>query len=424
MRTWFAHTFRSLGHRNYRLYWMGQGISMAGNWMQGTAQMWLVYRLTESRFLLGLTGFMSQIPMFLFGLLGGATADRYPKKRILYLTQSLSALQSVVLGVLALTGTIQVWHILVLAALLGLLNAFDMPTRQSFVIETVDRSVLGNAIALNSFNVNLSRMVGPAVAGLCIAAWGEGVCFMLNAVSFGAVLVSLAMMDPTHPPQTAAQRGSPLDAIARGLSYVRSRPDISLPLVNLGLVSLVAMPYGVLMPVFARDILHGGAKALGILMSSVGIGAIIGAFLLARRETSKGLRHIVGWSTALFGATLVAFAFSRSLGLSMVVLAGVGFAMVTALAGTNTLLQTLTSDAMRGRVMSLHGMMFIGMAPFGALLAGSGAARFGAPAVVATGGLLCIGGAAFFLRSIPPGRGRPTETGGMNPEEVQVKTGT
>jgi len=424
MRAWLAHTFRSLGHRNYRLYWTGQGISMAGNWMQGTAQMWLVYRLTHSSFLLGLTGFMSQIPMFLLVLLGGATADRYPKKRILYITQSLSALQSVVLAVLTLTGTVEVWHVLALAALLGLINSFDMPTRQSFVIETVDRAVLGNAIALNSFNVNLSRMIGPAVAGICIAAWGEGVCFLLNALSFSAVLVSLACMGPTHPPRTARPRGSPLDAIARGLAYVRSRPAISRPLANLGLVSLVAMPYGVLMPVFARDILHGGPRALGILMSSVGIGAIVGAFALARRETPKGLGRTVGRATAAFGAMLALFSLSRSLPLSMALLALVGFGMVTALAGTNTLLQALTSDDMRGRVMSLHGMMFIGMSPFGALLAGAAAARFGAPVTVEAGGLLCLAGGLWFLRSAEAGRGQSTETGSLNPEEVEVKTGT
>ncbi|MEK7474677.1 MAG: MFS transporter [Candidatus Coatesbacteria bacterium] len=417
MRAWLAHTFRSLSHRNYRLYWVGQGISMTGNWMQGTAQMWLVYRLTHSSLLLGLTGFMSQIPMFLFGLLGGATADRYPKKRILYLTQSLSALQSVVLAALVLTDTVQVWHVLVLAAVLGVLNAFDMPTRQSFVIETVDRRVLGNAIALNSFNVNLSRMIGPAVAGLCIASWGEGVCFLLNALSFAAVLASLARMDPTHPPRAARPRGSPLDAILRGLAYVRSRPAISRPLVNVGLMSLVAFPYAVLMPVFARDILHGGPRALGTLMSSIGIGAVVGAFALARRESPKGLGRIVGLSTALFGSTLVLFALSRSLPLSMALLALMGYGMVSALAGTNTLLQALTSDDMRGRVMSLHGMMFIGVAPFGALLAGAGAARFGAPATVAVGGAICAAAGAWFLRSAPSGRRSPPVPG-VNPEEA------
>jgi len=417
MRTWLAHTFRALGHRNYRLFWVGQGVSMAGNWMQGTAQMWLVYRLTHSSFLLGLTGFCSQLPMFLFGLLGGAAADRFPKKRILYLTQSLSAVQSVVLAILALTGTVQVWHVLVLACLLGILNSFDMPTRQSFLIETIDRSVLGNAIALNSFNVNLSRMIGPAVAGLCIAAWGEGVCFLLNAVSFGAVILALWLMDIAPSRPAARGRPSPLAAIREGLAYVRSRPELSRPLLNLGLVSLVAMPYGVLMPVFARDIQHGGPRALGILMSCVGIGAIVGAFVLARRESPRGLGRIVGRATGLFGIALVLFALSDWFVLSMVILALVGCGMVTALAGTNTLLQTLTSDAMRGRVMSLHGMMFIGMSPFGAFLAGAGAARFGAPAVVAAGGMVCIAGAVYFLRSIRQGHGQPTAPERVNPEE-------
>jgi predicted MFS family arabinose efflux permease len=293
-----------------------------------------------------------------------------------------------------------------------------MPTRQSFLIECVDREVLGNAIALNSFNVNLSRMIGPAVAGLCIAAWGEGVCFLLNALSFGAVILALWLMDtPAHRPAVRVHP-SPLAAIREGLAYVRCQPGISRLLVNLGLVSLLGMPYAVLMPVFAREILHGGPKALGILMSSVGIGAIIGAFILAGRESPKGLGRLVGRATGLFGLALVLFALSDWFMLSMIILALAGFGMVTALAGTNTLLQTLTTDAMRGRVMSLHGIMFMGMSPFGAFLAGAGAARFGAPAVVATGGLVCILGAVSFLRALPTGHGRTTVPGDINPQEL------
>jgi len=414
----FPPVLRALGHRNYWLFWLGQSTSMIGTWMQTTAQMWLVYRLTHSSFLLGLTGFASQIPMFLLGLLGGATADRYPKKRILLLTQSLAACQALVLAGLTLAGVISVWQILVLATMLGTVSAFDMPARQSFLIETVDRGTLGNAIALNSFAVNASRMVGPALAGIMLSLWGEGVCFLLNAVSYLAVIYSLTLIRPNVRHAGGERRSSSLALVRAGLAYVRSRPEINRPLVAIGLVSVVAMPYTVLMPVFAREILHGGPRALGVLMASIGTGAVVGALLLARREHVRGMHRIVGRAMAAFGVFLILFSQSRSFILSAGILALTGFSMVTTLAGTNTLLQSLTSDAMRGRVMSLHGIMFMGMAPFGSLLAGSGAARFGAPAVVATGGAACVVGALIVLRSLPPGvPGARRGLGGIKPEE-------
>jgi MFS family permease len=387
--------------------------------MQTTAQMWLVYRLSHSSFMLGLTGFMSQAPMLLLGLLGGVVADRKPRKGILLLTQSLSALQALVLAALAFAGVIEVWHVLVLAAVLGTINAFDMPARQSFLSETVDRSAIGNAVALNSFSVNASRMVGPALAGVLLSVWGEGVCFLLNALSFLAVIYSLVLIRPPARPKRPAGSRHPFALVREGLAYAASRSEISRPLLATALLSVVGMPYAVLMPVFAREVLHGGPRSLGLLMGAVGLGAVFGALALARRESVRGMFSTVGKAMAGFGVCLFLFSLSRNFALSLGILAFAGFAMITTLAGTNTLLQSLTSEAMLGRVMSLRGVMFIGLTPLGNLAAGAGAQRFGAPAAVTVGGAVCaVAGLYLLLSARPVKPANPRGSGGIGPEEA------
>jgi len=393
-------TFRALKHRNFRLFFGGQLISVTGTWMQSVALSWLVYRLTGSSLLLGTVGFASQIPVFLVAPVGGAVADRYDRQRIVIGTQTASMLLAFLLAWLTLGGRVEVWHILVLATLLGVANAFDIPARQSFLVEMVGKDDLMNAIALNSSMFNGARIVGPAVAGVLVAVIGEGWCFFANGVSYIAVIVGLAMMRVSRRGRTPP-RGSPLAQIVEGFRFVgRTRP-IRVILLLLGLVSLVGMPYTVLMPIFADRILHGGARGLGILMSATGVGALLAALALASRTGVRGLGRFVAYSCGGFGAALVLFAVSRSFWLSTAVLLPVGFCMMLQMASSNTLIQTMVPDALRGRVMSLYSMMFMGMAPFGAFLGGALADRLGAPLTVALGGVACIGGAGWFGLHLP-----------------------
>jgi MFS family permease len=391
---------RALRHRNFRLYISGQLVSLVGTWLQVVAQSWLVYRLTDSPLLLGVTGFVGQAPVFFLAPVGGAVADRVDKRRLLLFTQSASAVLAGVLGALTLAGHVTIGEVLVVAGLLGAVNALDMPTRQSFVVEMVGREDLPNAIALNSTAVNAARVLGPAVAGFVVAAVGEGWCFELNAVSFLAVLLGLALIRTDRRPAGAA-RSSAVADIRDAWHFVTGHAAVAAILVLLGLVSVMGMPYVVLMPIFADKILGGGSRGLGILLGATGVGALAAALVLAAREGSRGLGRWVAVAATGFGLSLIAFSASRSFGLSVATLLLCGFFMMMHMAASNTLLQVLTPDALRGRVMAAYSMAFMGMAPFGALGAGTAADRLGAPLAVAVGGIAVIAGGVYFAIRLP-----------------------
>ena len=395
-----ALAVRALRHRNFQLFFGGQLISLIGTWMQTVAQAWLVYRMTNSAFLLGAVGFASQIPVFIMAPVGGIVADRHDRRRVVISTQTASMILAGILAALTLMGVIQVWEIMVLAAALGVVNAFDIPARQAFLIDMVGREDLMNAIALNSSMFNGARIIGPAVAGILVASIGEGWCFFANAVSYIAVIAGLLLMRIPRPAKLARE-GSPLENIIEGFSFARNTGPIRAILLLLGLVSFVGMPYTVLMPLFADQILHGGARGLGILMGATGVGALLGAASLAARVGVRGLGRLIAMCACGFGLSLVLFAFSRVFWLSTLFLLPVGFFMMVQMASSNTLIQAMVPDQLRGRVMSVYSMMFMGMAPFGALSAGAVAHRLGAPWTVAMGGMACMAGAIWFWTHLP-----------------------
>lgn len=392
-------TFRALRHRNFQLFFAGQFVSLTGTWMQSVAQSWLVYRLTGSVVLLGMIGFASQIPVFFIAPFGGAVADRYNRQKILIFTQSASMITAFVLAILTLTGLIQVWHLFVLAGCFGLANAFDIPTRQAFVPDMVGKEDLLNAIALNSSMFNGARIVGPAIAGILVAAVGEGWCFFGNAVSYIAVITGILLMKIT--PVIRERKGTTFSNIAEGFSFVARTAPIRGLLLLLGLVSLMGMPYAVLMPIFADKILGGGSETLGLLMGASGTGALIAALILASRKEVFGLGRWVAFASGGLGISLILFSFSTNFWLSLLFLIPVGFSMMTQMSSSNTLIQAMVPDELRGRVMSVYSMMFMGMAPLGALLAGSLAGIFGAPYTVALGGAVCILGSLIFFLRLP-----------------------
>lgn len=396
----FAHTFRALRHRNYQFFFVGQLVSLSGTWMQSVAQAWLIYKLTGSAILLGLVGFSGQIPVFLIAPFGGMIADRHNRHRILIATQSIAMILAFVLALLTLTGHIQIWHVFAIAAGLGIVNAFDIPTRQAFVTDMVGKEDLINAIALNSSMFNGARIVGPAIAGVLVASVGEGWCFFINAASYIAVITGLLLMNVRVKPRVA-QNDSMISGIIEGFRYVGSTSPIRALMLLLGLISLMGMPYAVLMPIFADQILNGGASGLGLLMGASGVGALSGALVLAMRRGIKGLGRWVAISSASFGVSIILFSFSRSFWLSALILIPVGFSMMTQMASSNTLVQSLVPDNLRGRVMAVYSMMFMGMAPFGALLAGTLAQHIGAPVTVALGGAVCILGSIGFAIRLP-----------------------
>ena len=390
---------RALRHRNFQLFFSGQLISLIGTWMQSVAQSWLVYRLTGSALLLGSVGFASQIPVFLFAPLGGMTADRVNRRHIVLGTQVAAMLLAFILAVLTLSGKVQVWHVFLLASLLGVVNAFDIPGRQSFLVDMVGKDDLMNAIALNSSMFNGARVIGPAIAGILVAKIGEGWCFFANAASYIAVIVGLLLMKVQS--RRRASNASPFEHMMEGFRFVNHTAPIRALLLLLGVVSLVGMPYVVLMPIFADQILHGGARGLGILMGATGVGALLGALTLAFREGVKGLGRWVAWCSAGFGASLVVFSLSHTFWVSVLLLLPVGYTIMLQMACSNTLIQVMVPDALRGRVMAVYSMMFMGMAPIGALLGGALADRLGAPLTVAIGGLASIGGACWFGLQLP-----------------------
>jgi len=384
--------FRALRHRNFRLFFVGQIISLTGTWMQSLAQSWLVYRLTQSAALLGAVGFTSQIPVLFLSTYAGIVADRHSRRRIVIITQVAMMLQALLMAALTLSGAIQVWHIFALALLLGVCNAFDIPARQSFLVEMVGTEDLMNAIALNSSIFNSARMVGPAVAGILVAAIGEGLCFLLNGLTYLAVIAGLMMMRDTATVRDA-RRGRPLDQLREGIRYTYHNAAIRSLLSLLGLVSLMALPYAVLMPIFAEDILRSGPSGLGGLMTAAGCGALLGALWLARRQHVLGLDRVVVRACAAFGVGLILFALSRDYWLSAACLVPAGFCIMVQMGSTNSLVQAIVADAMRGRVMGLYATVFLGVGPFGSLMAGFVAEHFGAPAAVVLGGISCIIGA-------------------------------
>ncbi|MDD5730794.1 MAG: MFS transporter, partial [Candidatus Omnitrophica bacterium] len=392
---------RALKNRNYRLFFYGQSISLIGTWMQSVAVSWLVYSLTGSAFLLGVVGFASQIPALILAPFSGVLADRFNKHRIIIITQTLAMIQAFALTFLAFTGTIEVWHIVVLSIFLGLVNAFDMPTRQSFVVEMVeDRQDLSNAIALNSLIFNGARLIGPAIAGIIISLAGEKICFLLNAVSYIAVIWALLIMRIKTPQQRQAKKHI-WHELKEGFSYAFGSLPIRYILMLFALINLMGVSFNVLMPVFAKDILHGGPNTLGFLIGSAGFGALLGAIFVASRKETKNLTRLIPLAAALFGAGLSGFSFSRNIFLSYALMGVIGFGMMIQIASSNTLLQTLTSDHLRGRVMSIYTMAFIGMVTLGSLLVGSLAGKIGAPHTLFFGGIFCLAGALFFLDKSP-----------------------
>jgi MFS family permease len=392
---------RALHHRNFRLFFMGQSISLIGTWMQRIALGWLVYRLTGSAFLLGLVGFVGQIPGLLLAPFAGVLADRWDRHRLLVVTQGLAMFQALVLSFLVLTDVIKIWEIVVLSVILGVINVLDMPVRQAFVLEMIeDKKDLGNAIALNSSMVNGARLIGPSIAGLLIASVGEGVCFLINGISYLAVIASLLMMKIAKR-ELKARGAKVWRDLREGLKYAHRFEPIRAILMLLALVSLMGMPYAVLMPVFAKDILHSGPHGLGFLMGASGVGALTGALYLASRKTVLGLGRLIPIAVTCMGSGLILFSFSRMMLLSLFLMLIVGFGQMIQLASSNTLLQTLVQDDKRGRVMSLYAMSFTGMMPVGSLLGGTVAGRIGAQWMVFIGGCICVVGALLFARRLP-----------------------
>jgi MFS family permease len=401
---------RAFKYRNYRLFFTGQGISLIGSWMQRIAMSWLVYRLTNSPFLLGLVGFTGQIPTLFLAPYAGVLADRLDRIRIITLMQFLALIQALVLSILVLTDRIEIWHIVSLSIFLGIVTAFDNPTRQAFVVEMVeDKNDLGNAIALNSFMFNSARLIGPSVAGILIAVVGEGICFLINAISYIAVLIALFAMK-VKPKQKTASTKRIWEELKDGAAYAFGFAPIRNLLLLLSLVSLVGMPYTVLMPIFAKNILGGGPHTLGFLMAGVGCGAIGGAVFLASRKNAQGLEKIIPIASTIFGVGLITFSLSRMFLLSFILIAVSGFGMMVQNVSSNTLIQTIVDDDKRGRVMSFHSMAFMGTAPFGSLLAGSLASRIGAPNTLIIGGIACLLGAIAFASQLSKMRSRMSQT--------------
>jgi MFS family permease len=393
---------RALAYRNYRLFLLGQVVSLVGTWITTTATNWLVYRLTGSAFLLGVVGFAGQFPAFVMGPFAGIFVDRWDRHRLLVVTQTISMLQSFALAGLVLSGRITLEWIVALSVVQGVVNAFDMPARQAFLLTMIENKAdLGNAIALNSSMVNLARLVGPSIAGVVIATTSEGWCFFIDGVSYVAVIVALLRMKIARGAAAPMARRSALQQFREGFTYVFGFRPIRSIILLLAIVSLVGVPYSVLMPVFATTVFHGGPHTLGILMTSSGCGALLGALWLAGRRSVIGLGRIIAVASGLFGVGLIAFSFSHVLWLAIPCLVVAGFGFMVQMASSNTVIQTIVDDEKRGRVMSFYMMAFLGTAPFGSLIAGWLSSRIGAAQTLLVGGLCCILGALWFASSLP-----------------------
>jgi MFS family permease len=397
----FSHAWRALRHRNFRLFFGGQSISLIGTWMTRVATSWLVYRLTKSSLLLGTVSFAGQIPTFLLAPLAGVIVDRIDRRKVLVWTQALAMAQSLALAWLTLAHRINITEVLVLSSMQGIINAFDMPGRQSFMVKMVeDRADLSNAIAINSSMVNVARLIGPSLAGILIAATNEGWCFLVDGISYIAVIASLLMM--RVPSTVEAHSGtSMLAQLHEGWNYVAGFAPIKTILLLFALLSLMGWPFMVLMPIFAAQVLHGGPHTLGFLMGAVGVGSLISALSLVMRRSVRGLGKMIPIAATAFGVGLICFGLSTNLWLSMALLLLAGFGMMQGLTASNTIIQTLVDEKMRGRVMSYYTMAFVGMAPFGSLLAGVLAHAIGAPHTVIVSGVACILGGLWFWSRLP-----------------------
>uniref|UniRef100_Q028T7 Major facilitator superfamily MFS_1 n=1 Tax=Solibacter usitatus (strain Ellin6076) TaxID=234267 RepID=Q028T7_SOLUE len=396
------HTFRALRHRNFRLFLGGQIISLVGTWMQNVAQSWLVYRLTHSELLLGTAWFCSQIAVFALGPLGGIAADRFSRRKVVIVTQTLSMLQAFGLAALTLSDRVQVWHVLAFAGALGVINAFDMPGRQALVIEMTSKEDLINAISLNSAVFNAARVVGPAVAGIVLAYVGEGTCFLINGISFLAVIVCLAAM--RLPPAQPKPHVPMLEHLVDGFRYAARHSAVRRVLALMAAATLSGMPGLVLMPFFADGIFHRGSRGLGILMGAMGVGAVIGTLVLARRTRLSGLARVMTISGVTTGACYLLFAYSPSFYLSLAIMPVIGYSVMRQMASANTTIQTLIPDEYRGRIMALYAMTVVGLGPFGSLAAGALAGRFGPRSTMAAGGVLALSASlvfAWYLRRDP-----------------------
>ena len=396
-----SHAWRAMRHRNFRLFFGGQSISLIGTWMTRIATSWLVYRLTGSALLLGTVSFAGQIPTFLMAPFAGVWVDRLDRRKVLVWTQTLSMVQSLVLAAMTLTGRITIPWLLTLSVMQGLVNAFDMPGRQTFMVEMVeDRRDLGNAIAINSSMVNMARLVGPSLAGMLIAVTSEGWCFLIDGISYLAVIGSLLMMR-LNAGQLKRKTTSTLFELKAGWTYVSEFLPVRTILMLFAVVSLMGMPFVVLMPIFAARVLHGGPHTLGFLMGSMGVGALVSALSLAARKTVRGLVRVIPISAVVFGLGLIGFGMSHVFWLSMIMVFVAGMGMMQGMAASNTVIQTIVTDDKRGRVMSYYTMAFMGMAPFGSLLAGSLAHAMGAPMTVMVNGCVVLLGAAWFSTRLP-----------------------
>ena len=394
--------FRAMKYKNYRLFVGGQSLSLIGTWIQMVAVTWLVYKMTNSAFILGVVGFSGQLPLFIIAPFAGVIADRWDKKRILLITQSLALAQAMILSILVFTKVVLIWHIIALSIFLGIINAFDMPIRQAFVVDMLDnkKQDLGNAIALNSSMVNGARLIGPSIAGILIATVGDGWCFAINCLSYLAVIISLFRMKIINIPKIETQ-SHVIIQLKQGFSYTFGFKPIRYLLLLLALVSLIGTPMTLLAPVFAKDFLHGNASTFGFLMSAYGTGALIGAVYLLNKKNVLGLGKLIAFAVAVFGAGMIAFALSRALWLSVIIIMFSGMGMMLHVASTNTLLQTMAEENKRGRVMSFYAMAFRGMSPFGSLIGGSLAGLIGAPVTLILGGVGCIIAVSFYFRKLP-----------------------
>lgn len=389
---------KALFHRNYRLFMIGQTLSLIGTWIQRMAMIWLAYRLTGSAFVLGVVGFCEQIPIFLIAPFAGVFADRWNKHKALCRIEALALLQAFILGIVTLLGIVQIWHIIVLSLFLGVINAFEVPVRQSFVVEMVDRDkdALSNAIALNSTVFNLSRLIGPSIAGILISAVGEGWCFMANSFSYGMVLISLLLMKIVTSENFQKEKGNVLMRLKEGIVYIKERDFMRNLLILLAIVSFCSASVRTLAPVFVKKILNGDASTLGFLMGASGVGAICGALFLTKQKTIALLKRIVSYTGILLGTALLCFAISKSLILSLIFVSLAGLAQMMHTACTNTLLQLQVDDDKRGRVMSFYTVCLQGTMPFGSLVAGTIAGIFGGPWAMASMGIICLAGIFFF----------------------------
>lgn len=400
-KDFFYDLFRALRNKNYRLFFYGQSLSLVGTWIQQVALSWLIYSVTNSPFLLGFVMFAGQLPTFLIAPFAGVLADRYDKRKIIIITQAVAMLQAILLAIFVLTNHINVTVLIILNIILGISNAFDIPTRQSFVIQMVEhKEDLPNAIALNSSIVNGSRLIGPAIAGILVASLGEGICFLINAISFVFVIISLLLMKVGKEEKADHGNVSILKELKEGFHYSFGFLPIKSVILLLATVSLFGNPYLVLLPIFAKNILNGDATTLGYLNSAVGLGALGAALYLASRKSTLGLGKIIATTTFIFALSLISFSFSKTFPLSLIILLFCGFGMMMQTAGSNTILQTLSSDDMRGRVMSFYTVAFRGMAPFGSLWAGTFADNFGAPVTVLISGIVCLGAGILFSKNL------------------------